>query len=52
MTDTEFIFLANGGKVSKAAVEALDRLEETWPGATWFLARPAIVQAVTKALKN
>lgn len=52
MTDTEFILLAGGGNVSKAAVEALDKLEETLPGATCPQARPAIVQAVTKALKK
>lgn len=52
MTDTEFIFLANGGKVPKKAVEALDKFEEIWPGATFMMARAAIVQVVMESLKK
>lgn len=52
MTDTDFIFLANGGKVPKKAVEALNKLEERWPGATFKGARPAIVQTVMEALNH
>jgi hypothetical protein len=48
---SEWIELADGvTRVPAAAVAALDKLDETWPGATFKGARPAIVAAVIAAL--
>jgi hypothetical protein len=48
---SEWIELADGvTRVPAAAVAALDKLEEKWPGATFKGARPAIVAAVIEAL--
>lgn len=48
----DVIWLADGRQVPAAAVEALDRLDERWPGATFPGARPAIVAEVIAALEG
>ena len=45
---SETIVLANGARVPKSCVDALDDLDKLWPGATFSHARPAIVLAVLK----
>lgn len=37
-------------RMAQAAIDALAKLDELWPGATWPQARPAIVAAVMAAL--
>lgn len=44
------VALADGRTVPRAAIRALYELDKKWPGATWPLARPAIVAAVMEAL--
>lgn len=46
------IHLANGTSVPKACVDALEELENIWPGASLPQARAAIVAAVLEANKN
>lgn len=48
----EWVNLANGTKVPKACVDALDEFERVWPGATFPTARAAIVAEVLKAAKR
>jgi hypothetical protein len=45
---SETVVLANGARVPKSCVDALDHLDKVWPGATFSHARPAIVLAVLK----
>lgn len=42
----DYIFLANGTKVPKACVDALDEFDKVWPGASFPKARAAIVNMV------
>jgi hypothetical protein len=51
MASKELIHLAGGDSVPKNLVDALDELENEWPGATLRQARPAIVLAILKAQK-
>ena len=52
MFDVEMLDLTNGKRIPKDALVALDRLEESWPGATFHGARPAIVAAVLESLRE
>lgn len=47
---TEYLHLADGREVPVVAVDALNDLEQRWPGATLEQARPAIVAAVLEAV--
>lgn len=42
--------MVDGRKVPRAAIKALHELDKAWPGATWPMARPAIVATVMEAL--
>lgn len=48
----DVIQLADGTNVPKKCVEALDALESTWPGASFAMARPAIVKVVLEAFRK
>jgi hypothetical protein len=48
----EMIGLADGTNVPKACVDALEKFEHKWPGATFPMARAAIVREVLKAYKK
>lgn len=50
--DEKAVFLAGGGTVPKVAVNALDELDKKWPGASFPMARAAIVWAVLDAVTN
>lgn len=52
MFDVEMLDLTNGKRIPKESLVALDKLEESWPGATFHGARPAIVAAVMDALRD
>jgi hypothetical protein len=52
MFDVEMIYLADGREVPKPAVEALSKLESSWPGTTLPQARAAIVATVMQSLRD
>jgi hypothetical protein len=47
--DEEYLYLADGRKVPKRCVDALDEYEATWPGASFAGARAALAWAVIAA---
>lgn len=52
MGDDRITELADGRDVPTRCVEALDRFEAKWPGATFKMARAGIVAAVLEAYKE
>lgn len=44
--------MADGSYIPTIAIDALDELEERWPGATLEQARPAIVSAIIRKLSE
>jgi hypothetical protein len=47
---SRLVHMANGKSVPRVCVDALNDFEQTWPGATFHTARPAIVAVVLEAL--
>lgn len=48
----EMVQMADGREVPKYLVDALEKFDQEWPGATFRGARPAIVRTIIEAIKE